>query len=484
MTSPSSQSQNKSLDPSSETAPSVTAKNSLWGGRFSEGPSAIMQEINASIGFDQKMAHQDIKGSLAHAQMLCDCGILSSEDLTLIQSGLSQIKQEIDERRFTFKAEHEDIHMNIETRLREIIGDPAGRLHTARSRNDQVATDFKLWVRDAIDRLDQGLEAFQTVLLSQAEANLETIMPGFTHLQTAQPVTFAHHLMSYVEMIGRDRGRFEDCRYRLNECPLGAAALAGTSYPIDRFQTASLLGFDAPTANSMDSVSDRDFAMEFLSACAILSIHLSRLAEEIIIWCSTPFNFIHLSDAFTTGSSIMPQKRNPDAAELVRGKAGRILASAQSLMVMMKGLPLSYSKDMQEDKEPVFEAEAAITLCLAAMTGMVADLTPNKDAMRLQAQAGYATATDLADWLVQNLNLPFRECHHIVGKIVALAEAKNCDLAELDLETMQAVHPKITQEVYSVLTAEASAQSRQSFGGTSPKIVANAIALAKEKYLR
>lgn len=468
-----------------ETSPNVQQdKNALWGGRFQEGPSAIMQEINASIGFDQKMALQDIRGSRAHARMLCDCGIITAEDYQMIDAGLTRIQKEIEDGEFVFKVEHEDIHMNVEVRLTELIGETAGRLHTARSRNDQVATDFKLWVRDAIDRLDAGLEALQTELINQAEANLDTLLPGFTHLQTAQPVTFAHHMMAYVEMVGRDRGRLSDCRYRLNECPLGAAALAGTSFPINRHQTATLLGFDGPTANSLDSVSDRDFALEFLSACSMLSIHLSRLAEEIIIWCSAPFNFVKLSDAFTTGSSIMPQKRNPDAAELVRGKAGRILSSLNSLMIMMKGLPLAYSKDMQEDKEPVFEAEAAITLCVAAMTGMIKDLKPNKEPMAKQAQLGYSTATDLADWLVQKLNFPFRRCHHIVGEIVALAEKKGCDLAQLTLTEMHQIEPLITESVYDVLTAKASAQSRQSFGGTSPLVVAEAISAAKEKYLK
>ncbi|MDA0703079.1 MAG: argininosuccinate lyase, partial [Proteobacteria bacterium] len=399
-----------------------TGSNALWGGRFEAGPDELMERINASIGFDKRLYAQDIAGSMAHAAMLVKQGIVAVEDGEAIQGGLKAILEEIESGRFEFKASLEDIHMNVEARLAELIGPAAGRLHTARSRNDQAVTDFRLWIRDAIDRLDRGLREFQAVLIERAEAEAATIMPGFTHLQTAQPVTLGHHLLAYAEMMGRDRGRLADCRRRLNECPLGAAALAGTAFPIDREATATALGFDRPTANSLDSVSARDFAMEFLAAGTILAVHLSRLADELVIWTSAQFRFVSLSDAFSTGSSIMPQKRNPDAAELVRGKAGRVLGAFNGLVVMMKGLPLAYAKDMQEDKEPVFDAFETLELSVGAMRGMVADMVINRESMRAAAGSGFSTATDLADWLVRSLNLPFREAHHVTGRIVRAAE--------------------------------------------------------------
>ncbi len=446
--------------------------NAQWGGRFARGPSVIMQDINASIGFDRKMWRQDIKGSLAHAAMLARAGVIAAEDETAIRDGLDAIASEIEAGRFPFVEDLEDIHMNIESRLVDRIGEAGKRLHTARSRNDQVATDFRLWVRDSIDGLDAQIQDLMRALADRAAQHAADPMPGFTHLQTAQPVTFGHHLLAYVEMLARDRGRLADARARLNECPLGSAALAGTSFPIDRAMTATSLGFDRPTANSLDAVSDRDFALEFLAAAAISAMHLSRLAEEIIIWCSAPFGFIRLSDAFTTGSSIMPQKRNPDAAELARAKTGRVTGALVALLTVMKGLPLAYAKDMQEDKEPVFDAADALSLSLAAMAGMVRDLTPDTARMRDMAGSGYATATDLADWLVRVLRVPFRTAHHVTGRLVARAEAQGIDLATLTLEEMQAEEPGITQAIFDVLTVDASVASRTSFGGTAPTNVA------------
>jgi argininosuccinate lyase len=443
----------------------------MWGGRFAASPSAIMEEINASIGFDQRLAAQDIEGSKAHARMLARTGIIGEEDAERIISGLDTIAGEIRDGRFTFSRALEDIHMNVEARLRELIGPAAGRLHTARSRNDQVATDFRLYVRDAVDALDAALADLLRAFAEKALAHAGTVMPGFTHLQTAQPVTFGHHCLAYVEMLARDRGRFADARRRLNESPLGAAALAGTSFPIDREMTAQALRFDRPSANSLDAVSDRDFALETLSAGTILAIHLSRFAEEIVIWCSAPFRFVTLTDAFTTGSSIMPQKRNPDAAELVRAKTGRVLGAFVTLATVLKGLPLAYSKDMQEDKEPVFDALDALALTVAAASGMVRDMQPSGEAMRAQAGAGYSTATDLADWLVRSLSLPFRDAHHVTGSVVKEAERRGVPLDALPLDALQAIEPRITQDVYSVLSVESSVASRRSFGGTAPENV-------------
>ena len=446
--------------------------NMQWGGRFAGGPSAIMQDINASIGFDRKLWRQDIRGSRAHAAMLAKIGLLSADDEHAIDAGLEAIAGDIEAGRFAFDVSLEDIHMNIEARLTERIGEAGKRLHTARSRNDQVATDFRLWVRDAIDGLSAQISDTMLALARRAADHAGDPMPGFTHLQTAQPVTFGHHMLAYVEMLDRDRGRLADCRKRLNACPLGSAALAGTSFPIDRTMTAAALGFDRPTANSLDAVSDRDFALEFLSAAAIGAVHLSRLAEEIVIWCSGPYRFIRLSDAFTTGSSIMPQKRNPDAAELVRAKTGRVTGALVALLTVMKGLPLAYAKDMQEDKEPVFDAAEAWALCLSATAGMVRDMTPDVGRMRSFAGSGFATATDLADWLVRMLRLPFRSAHHVTGRLVAMAEARGVDLADLSLAEMQGVEPNITVDVFSVLTVEASVASRTSYGGTAPANVA------------
>jgi argininosuccinate lyase len=448
-----------------------SSANKMWGGRFSMSPAEIMEEINASIGFDKALAPQDIRASKAHAAMLAAQGIISKDDARKINSGLDRVLEEIVSDRFQFSRALEDVHMNVESRLKELIGEPAGRLHTARSRNDQIATDFKLWVRDWIDGAEAALAALQLALARKAEAHCDLVMPGFTHLQPAQPVTFGHHLLAYVEMLARDRGRLSDARARLNECPLGAAALAGTSFPIDRHMTAQTLGFDRPTANSLDSVADRDFALETLAAAAITAVHLSRLAEEIVIWMTPQFAFVRLSDKFTTGSSIMPQKRNPDAAELVRAKAGRVAGAFQSLVLVMKGLPLTYAKDMQEDKEVTFDALASLRLSLAAMTGMVDDLEPNGEAMGAAAASGYSTATDLADWLVRAERLPFRDAHHLTGRIVALAEAKGVPLNELSLADLQAVHPGITKEVFSVLSTQSSVRSRTSFGGTAPQNV-------------
>ncbi len=443
----------------------------MWGGRFASGPDAIMEEINASIGFDYKLALQDIEGSKAHVAMLAEAGIVSAEDAAAIAKGLAAIRTEIESGTFIFSRALEDIHMNIESRLAALIGPAAGRLHTARSRNDQVALDFRLWVREAIDGLDGQIGALQLALAEKALAHAGSVMPGFTHMQSAQPVTFGHHLLAYVEMFARDRARFRDARERLNECPLGAAALAGTSFPIDRAATARALGFDRPTANSLDSVSDRDFVLESLSAASICAVHLSRFAEEIVLWATPQFGFASLSDKFSTGSSIMPQKRNPDAAELVRGKSGRIIGALTALLIVMKGLPLTYSKDMQEDKEGAFDALQSLSLCLAAMTGMVADLTPDLKRMKAAAGAGYATATDLADWLVRSLGLPFREAHHVTGRLVAAAAAQQKGLEELSLAEMQAEEPRITAEVFGVLGVEKSVRSRTSYGGTAPENV-------------
>lgn len=448
----------------------------MWGGRFAEGPSAIMTAINASIGFDQRLYAQDIAGSRAHAAMLAAQGIISSRDAEAIGEGLLAILSEIEAGTFPFTTDLEDIHLNIEARLTERIGEAGKRLHTGRSRNDQVAVDFRLWVRDQCDQAIAGLTGLMQAFLQQAEAGADWVMPGFTHLQTAQPVTWGHHMMAYVEMFARDRSRFEDARKRMNECPLGAAALAGTSFPIDRHATAKALGFDRPTANSLDSVSDRDFALEFLAAASISAMHLSRFAEELVIWSSAQFRFVRLSDRWTTGSSIMPQKKNPDAAELLRAKLGRILGATVALFTVMKGLALTYSKDMQEDKEQVFDAADSLMLGLAAMTGMVEDMTANREALRAAAASGFSTATDLADWLVRALGLPFREAHHVTGALVALAEAQGCDLPDLTLAQMQAVHPGITAEVLGVLGVENSVRSRTSYGGTAPDQVRAQIA--------
>ena len=450
--------------------------NRMWGGRFGGGPDDIMEEINASIGFDQRLFAHDIRGSLAHAEMLVAQGIISQEDGAAIAEGLGKISAEIEAGDFTFSRALEDIHMNIEARLAELIGPAAGRLHTARSRNDQVATDFRLYMRDTLDHLADQVSALMDALLNQAETHAATIMPGFTHLQPAQPVTFGHHLLAYVEMLSRDYGRLSDARKRLNESPLGAAALAGTGFDIDRHKTAQALGFDRPTGNSMDSVSARDFALEALSAAAICATHLSRLAEEIVVFASPSFGFFTLPDAFSTGSSIMPQKRNPDAAELIRAKSGRIIGALTGLLVVMKGLPLAYSKDMQEDKEGAFDALDSLSLCLAAMRGMMASLGVNQQAMRQAAETGFSTATDLADWLVREAGLPFRDAHHVTGALVALAEERDCQLAELALADMQAVHSDITAAVFDVLGVEASVASRKSYGGTAPDNVRQRLA--------
>ena len=442
--------------------------NAMWGGRFAAGPDAIMEAINASIDFDKRMARQDIEGSRAHAAMLAACGIISDSDGEAIREGLLTVLSEIETGEFTFSKELEDIHMNVESRLKDLIGEPAGRLHTGRSRNDQVATDFKLWTRDQFDAAIEGLDALMLALLGQAEAGADIVMPGFTHLQVAQPVTWGHHMMAYVEMFARDKSRMQDARVRMNESPLGAAALAGTAYPIDREMTAKALGFDRPSANSLDAVSDRDFALEFLSSASICATHLSRFAEELVIWSSAQFRFVVLSDRFSTGSSIMPQKKNPDAAELIRAKVGRINGSLVALLTIMKGLPLAYSKDMQEDKEQVFDAADSLMLALAAMTGMVGDMKPNVDSLRESAAMGFSTATDLADWLVRELGLPFRDAHHATGALVKMAEDKGCDLPELSLKEMQSAHPEINQSVYSVLGVDNSVASRASYGGTAP----------------
>jgi argininosuccinate lyase len=442
--------------------------NQMWGGRFASGPAAVMEAINASIGFDRKLYAQDIRGSLAHAEMLADTGIISKADQDKIAHGLNTILKEIEDGRFSFSTQLEDIHMNVEARLAELIGPAAGRLHTARSRNDQVAVDFRLWVKDELFRVAAALKGLIAVFLRRAEEHAATVMPGFTHLQTAQPVTFGHHCMAYVEMFARDLSRVRDAIERMDESPLGAAALAGTGFPIDRHQTAKALGFREPTRNSLDSVSDRDYALEFLTVAAISATHLSRLAEEIVIWSTPQFGFVRLSDSFSTGSSIMPQKKNPDAAELVRAKTGRVNGHLLGLLTVMKGLPLTYSKDMQEDKEAVFDAAETLDLMLAAMTGMVGDMTINEQAMKKAAGSGYSTATDLADWLVRTLGLPFREAHHVTGRAVALAEQKKVGLEKLTLEDLRSVHDGITDDVFSVLAVQNSVKSRKSFGGTAP----------------
>jgi argininosuccinate lyase len=454
--------------------------NKMWGGRFTSGPDSVMEDINASIDFDRHLYRQDIAASKAHAEMLAKQGIIAADDAKKIAKGLDTILSEIEQGAFEFKRALEDIHMNVESRLAELVGPAAGRLHTARSRNDQVATDFRLWTRDAIDALDKALRELQGALAERALEHAGTVMPGFTHLQTAQPVTFGHHLLAYVEMVARDRGRFADARKRLNESPLGAGALAGTSFDLDRTMTAKALGFDRPAGNSLDAVSDRDFAMETLAAAAITAVHLSRFAEEIVIWSSPLAALVRLSDRFTTGSSMMPQKRNPDAAELVRAKTGRIIGALNGLLVVMKGLPLAYAKDMQEDKEGVMDALSALTLSIAAMTGMVRDMEPDAARMKKAAGEGYATATDLADWLVRELKMPFREAHHATGKIVAKAAEAGIALHKLPLAAMRDVEPRINDGVLSVLSATRSVKSRRSYGGTAP---ANVRAQAK-RWLR
>jgi len=466
-----------------ERTKSDSESSAIWGGRFSGGPDEVMEEINASIDFDKRLYAQDIAASKAHARMLAAQGIILSEDGDAIAEGLDAVAKEIEEGRFPFKRELEDIHMNVESRLRELIGDAAGRLHTARSRNDQVATDFRLWVRDALDTTDAAVRDLQAALIDKADRHAGDVMPGLTHLQTAQPVTLGHHLLAYVEMLGRDRGRIADCRSRLNECPLGAAALAGTSFPIDRDKTARDLGFDRPSANSLDAVSDRDFALEYLSAAAILSVHLSRLAEEYVIWCSQQFGYAKLGDKFSTGSSIMPQKRNPDAAELIRAKPGRVMGALTGLLTVMKGLPMTYGKDMQEDKEPVFEAHDTILLSLAAMTGMLGDTEFGIGRMAENAGKGFSTATDLADWLVRELALPFRDAHHVTGAIVKRAEEQGVGLEDLALEEMQAVEPRVTAGIFTVLGVGNSVASRASFGGTAPDNVKAAVADARRRFL-
>ncbi len=457
--------------------------NPIWGGHYTLGPAAAFARINPSIGFDKRLYLQDIVGSMAHCQMLAEQGILSAEDSAAIQEGLQAIKAEIEAGEFAFDEALEDIHMNIEAALTARIGEAAGRLHTARSRNDQVATDMRLYVRDALAELDRLLQGLQAALIAQAQTHAATVMPGFTHLQPAQPVTLGHHLLAYVEMFGRDRNRLHDAAIRLNECPLGAAALAGTSFPIDREQTAKALGFARPMANSLDAVSDRDFVLEALADMALCAMHLSRLAEELVLWTSPLIGFITLPEDFTSGSSIMPQKRNPDAAELIRGKTGRIATQFQSLLMTMKALPLAYNKDSQEDKEPFFESDDQLRLCLLAMTGMVEGMQADPKRMRQAADSGFATATDLADWLVRTLGLAFREAHHITGRIVKEAEARRCRLADLPLDAMQAIEPRISQDVFSVLSVEASVNSRTAFGGTAPENVTAAAQSAKERYL-
>ncbi|WP_109259547.1 argininosuccinate lyase [Hyphobacterium indicum] len=459
----------------------TTKSNALWGGRFSGSPSEIMESINASIDIDQRMAFEDIAGSMAHARMLAATGIISSEDAAKIEQGLIQIRGEIERGEMQWSKALEDVHMNIEARLKEIIGTPAGRLHTARSRNDQVATDFRLWLRSACDRIDVLITAYQAALVAQAEAHAGTVMPGFTHLQTAQPVSLGHHLLCWVEAAERDRDRFRDARKRLNESPLGCAALAGTAFPIDRHQTAADLGFDRPMANSLDGVASRDFALEVLSAATICAVNLSRFAEEIVLWTSRRFGFAQLSDAWSTGSSIMPQKRNPDAAELVRAKPGRIAGALQTLIIVVKGLPLAYSKDLQEDKAPVFQAMDDLELALGAMAGMAADLTFNTDAMAEAAGEAYSDATDLADYVVRELGKPFRDAHHIAGAMVKLAESRGVPLAGLALADMQSVEPELTEAVYSVLSARASMESRTSYGGTAPVRVKEQVKLWQDR---
>ena len=457
-----------------------SSSNAMWGGRFAAGPDAIMEAINASIGFDRRLAKQDIEGSRAHAAMLAAQGIITDSDADAIREGLLTVLSEIEGGTFPYRVELEDIHMNVEARLKEIVGEPAGRLHTGRSRNDQVAVDFRLWVRDQCDQADAVLVALMKSLIGQATDGADWVMPGFTHLQVAQPVTWGHHMMAYVEMFARDRARFADARKRMNESPLGAAALAGTSFPLDRQMTADALGFDRPMANSLDAVAARDFALEFLGAASICAMHLSRLAEELVIWSSAQFRFVAMSDRWSTGSSIMPQKRNPDAAELLRAKIGRIFGANVALMTIMKGLPLTYSKDMQEDKEQTFDAADSLMLGLAAMTGMVADMKARPDDLRVAAAMGFSTATDLADWLVRELGLPFRDAHHITGSLVAMAEDQGCDLPELTLAQMQSVHADITDAVFDVLGVDNSVASRTSYGGTAPVNVRAQIARWKD----
>lgn len=457
--------------------------SAIWGGRFDAGHDRVMEAINASVDFDKRLYAQDIQGSKAHAAMLAACGIISREDEKAIQDALDDVLSEIESGDFDFSPALEDIHMNIESRLVEIVGEAAGRLHTARSRNDQVATDLRLWVRDAIDDLDGELQQLQRAMIDMAEQHHGTVMPGFTHLQAAQPVTFGHHLLAYVEMVGRDRSRLVDCRRRTNESPLGAAALAGTSFAIDRRMTATALGFDRPAANSMDAVSDRDFVLELLGVVSICGVHLSRLAEEIVIWTSAQFDFLRLSDGFSTGSSIMPQKRNPDAAELVRGKTGRMIGALNTVLLVMKGLPMAYGKDMQEDKEPVFDAVDALGLCIAAMRGMLEGAEVNEDKLRQAADNGFTTATDLADWLVRVLDTPFRSAHHITGELVKMAENKGVGLEALSLADMQRVEPRITDDVFSVLGIDNSVNSRTSFGGTAPENVKAAAGAARKRFL-
>ena len=466
---------------SQNNAQGQPAANTMWGGRFAAGPAAVMQEINASIDFDKRMAAEDIAGSRAHAAMLARQGIISQEDQVAIDAGLDQVGREITQGRFNFSAALEDIHMNVEARLREIAGDAGARLHTGRSRNDQAAVDVRMWVRARCDEIDVALGRLIKAFVDQAEQGVDLVMPGFTHLQTAQPVTWGHHMLAYAEMLDRDRGRFRDARARMNESPLGAAALAGTSFPLDREMTARALGFDRPMANSLDAVSDKDFELEFIAASAICAMHLSRFAEELVIWSSAQFRFVRLSDAFTTGSSIMPQKKNPDAAELVRGKIGRVVGHFMGLIMVMKGLSLAYAKDMQEDKEATFDAADTIQLMIAAMEGMVRDMAPNPEALREAAGHGFSTATDLADWLVRVLGMPFRDAHHVTGSLVKLAEERGCDLADLPLGDMQSVAPGITEDVFGVLTVEASVASRTSFGGTAPVRVREQIARWRER---
>ena len=457
--------------------------NKLWGGRFAEGPATIMQEINASIRFDKRLARQDIAGSLAHCQMLMAAGIISREDAEAIMMGFDRIEQEVKADAFPYSDEYEDIHMNLEMRLAKLIGDAAGRLHTARSRNDQVATSFRLWIREQLSGLDRNLQALQEALLKRAEEHVDTILPGLTHTQAAQPVTFGHHLLAYVEMLGRDRARCRDARARVNESPLGSAALAGTPFPVDREMTAKILGFTGgPMANSMDAVSARDFVLEYLSVASICATHLSRLAEDLVLWCSDHWRFITMSDAFSTGSSIMPQKRNPDAAELVRAKAGRVYGALVTLLTVMKGLPLTYHKDFQEDKECAFDVADTMNLTTAALTGMINDMVVNKDAMKKATEKGHLTATDIADWLVMNLNIPFRQAHHITGHIVKVADDRGLALWNLSLADLQAIEPTITQAIFDVLSPEASVASRRSFGGTSPERVKEALQVARAKY--
>ena len=470
-------------EPPAPDAGAGNAPNRMWGGRFEASPDEVMEAINASIDFDRRLYAEDIAGSIAHVTMLAKQGIVSQEDAEAIADGLSRVQAEIEAGGFPFDRALEDIHMNIEARLAALIGPAAGRLHTARSRNDQVATDLRLWLRARLDQADEACRALQAALIDRAEEHAATVMPGFTHLQVAQPVSFGHHLLAYVEMIGRDRGRLADCRKRLNESPLGAAALAGTSFPIDRAMTAEALGFDRPAANSIDAVSDRDFVVEALASSALIAMHLSRFAEELVLWSSAQFNFIALSDRFSTGSSIMPQKRNPDAAELVRGKSGRIVGALISLLTMMKGLALTYSKDMQEDKEPLFDAFDSLALCLAATTGMVRDMSVNADAMARAAGTGHATATDLADWLVQEAGVAFREAHAITGRVVRLADENGCDLKDLTLSDLQAIEPRISADVVALLDPATAIARRTSEGGTAPSEVAKQVARARQRFL-